>query len=131
MAVPAQILSTRDDFYLTYFFTSFLYQNTFSGVTPQFGTALSSLLHQSPELRDAVKAISALHVTHHSQLTANHDDKLAALQAYSRSVQHVQRRIVSQSFICDPSSLWTTLLLGIFEVSEYCRRSYLRCRSCY
>lgn len=118
MIVPAQISSTRDDFYVTYFFTSFLCQNTFSGVTLQFETALSSLLHYSPELLNAIKAISALHITNRSQSISNQDDKLAALQAYSHSVQYVQGRIVSESFIYEPSSLWTTLLLGVFEVSR-------------
>jgi hypothetical protein len=119
--VPAQAPSIKDDFYVTYFFTSFLYQNAFTGITPQFGTALSSLLHYSPELHDAISAIAALHITRHDELAFAHDDKLAALQAYSQSVQRVQGRIASRSFVRDPSSLWTTLLLGIFEVSKCCR----------
>jgi len=119
--VPAREPSIRADFYVTYFFTSFLHRNAFTGITSQFGIALSSLLHHSPELHDAVSAISALHITQHGQSTFNHDDKLAALQAYSQSVQRVRGRIASQSFIRDPSSLWTTLLLGVFEVSKHCR----------
>jgi hypothetical protein len=121
ISVPAQAPSIKGDCYVTYFFTSFLYQNAFTGITSQFGTALLSLLHHSPELHDAVRAISALHITQNGQSTLNYDDKLVALQAYSRSVQRVQGRIVSQSFIRDPSSLWTTLLLGVFEVNKYYR----------
>ncbi|KAF1932134.1 uncharacterized protein M421DRAFT_416861 [Didymella exigua CBS 183.55] len=114
--LPAQTSPVSSDFYVTYFFTSFLYQNSFTGITPQIGTALSSLLHYSPELHDAINAISALHMTRNGYLNSIQDDKLAALKAYSRSVQRVQGRIVSKSFVCDPSSLWTTLLLGIFEL---------------
>ena len=124
--VPARAPSIRDESYVTYFFTSFLYQNVF---TSEFATALSPLLHYSPELRDAVSAIAALHMTQHGQSTSDHDDKLAALQAYSQSVRRIQERIASQSFIRDPSSLWTTLLLGVFEVSRFRRSRCLKSMS--
>lgn len=124
--LPAQTSLSPSDCYVTYFFTSFLHQNAFNGITPQIGIALSSLLHHSPELHDAINAISALHITRHGHLESRQDDKLAALQAYSRSVQRIQGRIISETFICNPSSLWTTLLLGIFEVSDYYCTSDLR-----
>ncbi|KAF2622748.1 hypothetical protein BU25DRAFT_205072 [Macroventuria anomochaeta] len=108
--------SIKSDIYLTHFFISFLHQNSFTGIAPRFETSLCSLVHHAPELRDAINAISALHITQHSQLASTRDENLAALQAYSRSVHCVQAKIASKSFLCDPSALWTTLLLGVFEL---------------
>ncbi|XPS70404.1 hypothetical protein M3J09_002625 [Ascochyta lentis] len=109
----------RNDIYLTYFFASFLRLNAFTGIAPEFQTSVSSLVHYSSELRDAINAISALHITQNNQTCQSVDmsnENLAALQAYSRSVRSMQVKIASKEFIDDPSALWTTLLLSVFEL---------------
>ena len=114
--VPNQVPLTPNDTYLNYFFTHFLYQNAFTSISPQFTKSLTTFLHHSPELHDAVNAISALHISHSTSYLQGRDDP-TALQAYSRSVRSLQSKLESESTARDPSVLWATLLLGVFEVS--------------
>lgn len=115
-----QVASGRREIYLVYFFTSFLRMNAFTGISPHFETSLSSLIHCSPELCDAINAVAALHITQCSRsgisAASSSDDTISALRAYSHSVRCVQAKITSNAFSHDASALWTTLLLGVFEV---------------
>ena len=119
LSLSPQAPSTKSDTYLKYFFRYFLHENGFTGIAPLLQISLSSLVHYSPELYDAINAISALHLTQHSQVAFRKIDDLAALQAYSRAVHRVQDKIATKSLLYDPSALWTTLLLGVFEVSNF------------
>ncbi|KAJ8111760.1 hypothetical protein OPT61_g5723 [Boeremia exigua] len=114
--LPRQVSLIQDDNYRAYFFTSFLSQNEFAGISPQFRGSLSSLVHKSPELNDAINAISALHITQNVELASVAEDYHAALLAYSRSVRCLQAKIESKAIVRDPSAMWTTLLLGVFEL---------------
>jgi len=116
VALPQQAPSSPSDAYLDYFFTYFLYQNAFTSISPQFANSLVTFLHSSSELHDAVKAIAALHISHSTSYSQGRDDP-AALQAYSRSVRSLQTKLELDSIARDPSVLWATLLLGVFEVS--------------
>jgi hypothetical protein len=109
-----------DDRLLPYFFETFLGVNNFVSVNTRFNVSLLDTARSSIELRDAISAISSLHFSRHHQLQRNiqpsPSDHIEALQAYARSVRSVQAKISSRSFINAPSSLWTTFLLGIFEL---------------
>jgi hypothetical protein len=114
-SLPQQAPLSPSDAYLDYFFTHFLYQNAFTSISPQFAASLITFLHSSSELHDAVKAISLLHISHRTSSSQGRDDP-AALQAYSRSVRSLQTKLSSEPTARDPSILWATLLLGVFEV---------------
>lgn len=117
VSLPHQVASTPSDVYLEYFFSHFLYQNAFTSISPQFANSVITLLHSSSELHNAVEAISALHISQSTSFLQEKDDP-AALQAYSRSVRSLQTKLESESTTRDPSVLWATLLLGVFEVSS-------------
>jgi|SRR5690242_7607315 len=123
-SLPRQIPALESETHLTYFFTSFLSQNAFMSVSEQFQTSLCSLLYSSAGLRDAISAISALHIAQITGATPAEGDDPAALRAYARSVQCMQAKIASVSIVRDPSVLWTTLLLGVFEVREHMPPSF-------
>lgn len=118
-SLPRQVSVLESETHLTYFFTSFLSQNAFTSISEQFQTSLCSLFYSSVGLRDAISAISALHIAQITGATPAEGDDPVALRAYARSVQCMQARIASVSIVRDPSALWTTLLLGVFEVSEH------------
>lgn len=115
VALPQRAPLSPSDAYLDYFFTHFLYQNAFTSISPQFANSLVTFLHHSSELHDAVKAIAALHISHSTSFLQGRDDP-AALQAYSRSVRSLQTKLELEPTARDPSVLWATLLLGVFEV---------------
>ncbi|KAF3001190.1 hypothetical protein E8E13_000140 [Curvularia kusanoi] len=103
------------DIYLEYFFSKFLYQNAFTGISAGFAKSLSAVLHRSSELHDAVKAIAALHIGQCNAFVVK-EDYSAALKAYSRSVRSLQAKIEGEAIVSDPSVLWATFLLGVFEL---------------
>lgn len=119
VAVPLSktVLLSPSETYLQYFFTHFLLQNGFEGISPYLTDSLSCFIHRSSELHDAVNAIAAFHISQRDP-TVLRRHVPAALQAYSRSVQSLQIQIGTESIVRDPSVFWTTLLLGVFEVSS-------------
>lgn len=104
-----------------YFFMVFLPMNNFStGQSVQ--EEVSVIVKTSRGLRDAIEAVATLHYNRYSRQTASAAEGRShgkqALQAYSRAVRHVQSRITSGAFLGAPCALWTTFVLGLFEVSE-------------
>ena len=87
---------------------------------------LLTMTHSSPGLRNAVTAVAALHAKSQGLLvSARPEGRFAgsdSLNSYVRSVQYVQGRISAGTFMEDESALWTTFLLGLFEVciSTHC-----------
>lgn len=103
-----------------YFFMVFLPMNNFSaGRSVQ--EEVSIIVKTSRGLRDAIEAVATLHYNRHSRTTGckvpDRSNGKQALQAYSRAVRHVQSRITSAAFLGAPCALWTTFVLGLFEVS--------------
>jgi hypothetical protein len=117
--LPRSLLLVEDNRALPYFFLSFSRMNILLGNTPIDGDVLD-LAKTSPALRDAIEAVATLH--HKQQesfsilLENGQCDTHRALQAYGRSVRCMQNHITSNTFLGDPSALWTTFLLGVFEV---------------
>lgn len=110
----------RTDQYLSYFFTSFLPRNVFaSKIIPMEGD-LRAICSASSALRDAIDAIVTLHCSRQGQLSLIDQDlslaKFDCLQPYTRSVRYVQRAITLRTLMDDPSALWVTFFLGLFEV---------------
>ncbi|KAL5444418.1 hypothetical protein PMIN06_008429 [Paraphaeosphaeria minitans] len=98
-----------------YFFMSFLAMNNLSNDRLPVVADLLNLMAGAPALRDAISAVAV----HHRKQQVPEAVPLGnyqALQSYGRSVRHVQTLITSETFPHDPSALWTTFLLGLFEL---------------
>ncbi|KAI8937089.1 hypothetical protein NX059_006305 [Plenodomus lindquistii] len=118
-ALTRQITPRTTDFYLPYFFTQFLPSNRFTGENVAINQDLLVMVQDSASLRDAIDAVAALHAKRWEYLNCSEQAKAVnseALQAYMRSVRSVQDRILAGSFMHDRSALWTTFLLGLFEL---------------
>lgn len=108
------VYSKGSDRNLPYFFTSFLSMNVLvSGKVPM-NLDLLDMAKDSPALRDAIHAICAWH--RGQRQIVDSVDVCEGLHAYVNSVCHIRRNITSRDFLEDPSALWTTFLLGLFEV---------------
>jgi hypothetical protein len=120
ITLPQRIHPNRADHTIPYFFTSFLPMNILTSNKAPINNELLAMAKISPALEDAINAVAALHRKHQDQLRGEtgggNCETSEALQAYSRSVRSVQSKIASDAFLRDPSSLWTTFLLGLFEV---------------
>jgi hypothetical protein len=109
----------EDECAILYFFVPFSRMNILLGNT-SIDSDVLDLAKTSPALRDAIEAVATLH--HKQQesfsivLENGQCETHRALQAYGRSVNCMQNHITSNTFLGDPSALWTTFLLGIFEV---------------
>jgi len=115
MLVPQSVPFTRLEFDLPYFLTHFLPMNLFIGHKVPVGPKLAELITTSPALVDAIQAVAVLH---RKQLScgSGHPPATDALQAYGRSVRCMQIQITSGTYLDDSAALWTTFLLGLFEV---------------
>ncbi|KAH9877362.1 hypothetical protein IAQ61_002727 [Plenodomus lingam] len=117
--LPKQIPAQRTACYLPYFFTQFLPSNTFTAEKFVVNDDLLVMVQESAGLRDAVDAVAALHAKKRGYLTCSEQMETVnaeALQTYMRSVHSVQEKISAGSFMHDRSALWTTFLLGLFEL---------------
>jgi hypothetical protein len=94
--------------------------NIFTSERTPMELDLIDLAKTSPALRGAIHAVAALHSNQHSRpdmAKANRNSDLAeGLEAYNSSVCCIRKRIDSNELLGDPSALWTTFLLGLFEV---------------
>ncbi|KAG9190592.1 hypothetical protein G6011_08680 [Alternaria panax] len=94
--------------------------NTLSRGNLLVQSELQSMMHSSAALRDALCAIAALHRFQRIQRSESGVDGLkerrSAMQLYAGSVRCVQAQIGQNKFVDDSSTLWTTFLLGLFEL---------------
>lgn len=106
--------------YLHYFFTCFLPSNNIFGGAVLVIDDLVTMTKSSSALRDTIGAVAMLHAQRQDHLVlpeqwgGTHSNVF--LQYYARSVSSVQQEITSGLFVESRSALWTTFLLGIFEV---------------
>ena len=123
--LPSRISLGKTERDVTYFFGSFLPMNTFSNGNLLVQNELQSMMHSSTALRDALCAVASLHRFQRAQYIGSGLEDLNgrrnAMQLYVGSVRCVQARITQDKFADDPSTLWTTFLLGLFEVRETVR----------
>lgn len=120
LQISPSINMSQVEYDMTYFFACFLPMNTVHGGGCLFQGQLEDMMHITPDLRDALCAVAALHRSRLAQSTTVTGKRLeppdGALQLYGRSVKSVNRRIVCNTFAGDCSMLWTTFFLGLFEV---------------
>jgi hypothetical protein len=118
-SVPQSIALADKERTFPYFFTSFLPMNTIAS-DKSVTARLLAMAKSSPALQDAIHAVAALHQKQQDQLTVpgggGNGETYKALQAYNQSVRCMQSCIETNTFLDDPSALWTTFLLGLFEV---------------
>jgi hypothetical protein len=118
--LPSRVSLRKSEQDITYFFSSFLPMNTFSNGNLQVQSELKSMVHSSTALRDALCAVACLHRFQRARCIKSGigdlNGRQSAMQHYVGSVRYVQARIAQNKFIGDPSTLWTTFLLGVFEV---------------
>jgi hypothetical protein len=99
------------------FFSHFLVRNDF-GATLDLGTIISQS-QKSPSLYHASIAVGALDMSRRplSHIKSK-DAALSALTAYHTSITIFQTEIEGKNVCLNDINLWTTLFLGLFEVSE-------------
>jgi hypothetical protein len=105
--------------FMRQFFSSFLATNNFGE-----GLSLENIVTQfqvSPSLHQAVVAVGGLDLSKTSPLSATEKRFIAvrALKAYGSAIVHLKTEISNKTFQHSEASLWTTLFLGLFEVSSY------------
>jgi len=120
MRLPRSVVVLQErDRALPYFFASFLPMNVLAN-DDCVKSEIMTMANKSSALRDAVQAIGILHRDQQDQISLNSSieahPRYKALQAYDRAVRAIQGLITSKTFLDDPSALWTTFLLGLFEV---------------
>ena len=124
MRLLSQVSFDKTEREVKYFFSSFLPMNTFSHGNLLVQRELQSIMHSSNALRDALCAIASLHRFQQIRCSGSGvEDRnwhRSAMQLYVGSVRCVQAQITQNKFADDPSTLWTTFLLGLFEVCEKC-----------
>jgi len=107
---------------LSYFTACFLPMNLFSGQFLLGENDLQAALHVSPALGHAISSISLLHRSSMFQdgclIRYNRQDLQKAMESYSQSVRLIQCLIWSNKFESEPHALWSTFLLGLFEVCD-------------
>jgi hypothetical protein len=108
---------TLYDSSVPYFFMSFLAVNNLSNDRLPVVEELLKLMSDAPALKDAISAVSVYHRRQQGPETASNSD-YQALRSYGRSVRYIKDCITSNTFSHDPSALWTTFFLGLFEVSQ-------------
>ncbi|KAF1956473.1 hypothetical protein CC80DRAFT_413051 [Byssothecium circinans] len=114
---PIQKICDRN---VPYFFTSFLAMNNLTNDRIPVTSDLLGMMKDAPALRAAICAVAAHHrIQQDPTIVLREDGKnemLYTLQSYGQSVRHIKNLISSNTFLGDPSALWTTFLLGLFEL---------------
>lgn len=118
-SVPLSLSLNRPIEYISYFFSTFITTNSFTGKgSGDFGH-LASTFQTSTALYNAILAIARLHA--HRQRCINiyeesESPKSLALSAYSTSVRSFQAEFRGSDPVSNDTSLQITFLLGLFEV---------------
>ncbi|KAJ4294333.1 hypothetical protein N0V90_008023 [Kalmusia sp. IMI 367209] len=116
---PIQKICDRN---VPYFFTSFLAMNNLMNDRIPVASDLLGMMKDAPALRAAICAVAAHHrIQQNPTLVSGEDEKdemFYTLQSYGQSVRYIKDLISSNTFLEDPSALWTTFLLGLFEVGR-------------
>jgi hypothetical protein len=101
-----------------YYFHLFVQRNTFVASTASYDTDIQKLLgtESGSYLTHAVTALGALQSSKLNPSTRK-EDSYTALQAYSSSLIALQEAMVQSNSPSRLNVLWTTLFLGLFEVS--------------
>ena len=128
---PCVIKPLNSDQTVFYFsnFDLFLQKNRFTGLEFPRKDVADLMKSGDPEgyLRDAMLCLGAMQALKLSEASMPKQAHLFAFTSYSKSISGLRRALVGM--VDDPQSrasiLWTTLLLGLFEVSVpfLCRKN--------
>ncbi|KAH7085021.1 hypothetical protein BKA63DRAFT_8151 [Paraphoma chrysanthemicola] len=120
VSLPRPVSPKGLERYLPYFFASFLPMNIFTSDRVSMELDLIDLAKTSPALRGAMYAVTASHGEQTCSIDlANVDVQSSiaeSLEAYNHSVCCIRKGIDANELLDDPSALWTTFLLGLFEL---------------
>lgn len=113
--MPPAIASDATSLYITHFHTSFVRCNGIAGSSIEQYQDVQPLLQEHPALKCAVIAVSALYIEKHHQSSANCAKSLA-LHYYRAGISFVQADLTRPNLRTNPSILWSTFFLGMFEL---------------
>lgn len=95
--------------------------NGLTGERMAVTTEIVDMMKNTPALKAAICAVASHNLTQQSPTLVSKTDrtntKMNTLQNYSQSVCYIQKLIASNTFLGDPSALWITFFLGLYEVS--------------
>jgi hypothetical protein len=106
--------------FINHFFSNFLVRNDFGG-TLDHSTMISEF-QNSPSLYHASIAVGALDMSRRPisfSSIKSRDAAMSSTMAYVTSLTQLHAEIEGEKAHRSDVSLWTTLLLGLFEVGEY------------
>lgn len=106
--------------YIGYFFSVFIVRNDFSGGSLDMDGIVANF-QSSPSLYHAAIAVGALHTSKEtlSSLKERRVATVIALSSYKSSLVSFQEEIQLRDIKKNDAALWTTLFLGLFEVSPF------------
>jgi hypothetical protein len=103
--------------FIHHFFSDFLVRNNFGRVL-DLDTVISEF-QKSSSLHHASVAVGALDLSKRPLSYLKYKDAAVnALVAYNTSIVQFQRDIKGKNALLNSDTLWTTLFLGLFEVSQ-------------
>ena len=107
-----------------YYFDLFIKKNTFNAKLPSYDSEIRKCLGSETEnhLLQAMLAVGALEASKSDMATPvgssdHRSDMYSSLVSYSSSITALRDAMVDSSAPSRIQVLWTTLLLGLFEVS--------------
>ncbi len=114
-SIPARIPADRPSQFIRHFFSEFIARNDFAVSMLDLDT-ITSQFQTSPSLYHASIAVGALDL---SKKSASHGKEatVAALKSYRTSLISFHKEIQRTQIQRNDAGLWTTLFLGLFEVS--------------
>lgn len=115
VTIPARIPEDTSSQFIRHFFSVFIARNDFAVTTLDLD-AIVSQFQTSPSLYHASIAVGALDLGKKSA-DRRREATLAALKSYRTSLINFQREIQGTEIRRNDAGLWTTLFLGLFEVT--------------
>lgn len=106
---PSRVITYHNETCTWHFFSSFLPRNDFTARPSDEQQILKSYIHKSAGLRNAIIAVGALDLSRHAGYS------LTAASYYKQAVSSLRVQLTLSTNI-DDATLWTSLLLAIFEL---------------
>ena len=117
-AIPARVGTDQASMYISHLFSSFLHQHSFIGQIGNEHRDLKGLISSSSSLHNAALALGALDLELYKRPGSALVKPATALKYYHEAVKSLQDDIAHSEVSVkeDNASLWSTILLGIFEL---------------
>jgi hypothetical protein len=122
LAVPPAISLDRQTKLSKHFFSVFIQTNDFTVAKNLNLNLIEQLWQTNSGLREAIMAVAALDASRRSQ-TLSYGSKsvvaTTALKEYKKALLSLQNDLDCQMILKNDACLWSTFLLGIFEVGPF------------